>query len=126
LGQKEVTFSPLHQGAQENIAPIFSVMAPTQALRRRPAWVVAGTPPHAHLGRQHPSASVAGARIRTAKEGLNAPLRPRPPRRPFKRNYPGFGVELLRQQPCFLNVPRETHNIQVNLTKEMGAQLKFG
>ncbi|MDX2181375.1 MAG: TonB-dependent receptor [Bryobacteraceae bacterium] len=45
------------------------------------------------------------------------------------QTYPGFGVQnyasLFNRR--FLNVPRETHNLQVNLTKELGSHsLKFG
>jgi len=43
--------------------------------------------------------------------------------------YPGVGVQgyASLNNRRFLNVPRETHNLQVNLTKEMGSHsLKFG
>jgi hypothetical protein len=43
--------------------------------------------------------------------------------------YPGFGIQnyTALNNRRFLNVPRETHNLQVNLTKELGAHsLKFG
>jgi hypothetical protein len=43
--------------------------------------------------------------------------------------YPGFGVQNYASlnNRRFLNVPRETHNLQVNVTKELGAHsLKFG
>jgi len=43
--------------------------------------------------------------------------------------YPGFGVQNYSSlnNRRFLNVPRETHNAQLNITKELGAHsLKFG
>jgi hypothetical protein len=45
------------------------------------------------------------------------------------QTYPGFSMQgyASLNNRRFLNVPRETHNLQVNLTKELGAHsLKFG
>lgn len=135
--EKMTLFGRFTKASQENVAPVFfgngadtnfsdvnprfQIVAGT-TLTPSPTWVVNVL---LGIGRWRENQNSPSKGLNATALGFSPSLVSQ-----FQtETYPGFGIQNYSalNNRRFLNVPRETHNLQVNLTKELGSHsLKFG
>jgi len=135
--EKMTIFGRFTKASQENVAPVFfgngadtnfsdvnprfQIVAGT-TITPSPTWVINVL---VGIGRWRENQNSPSKGLNATALGFSPALVSQ-----FQTDtYPGFGIQnyTALNNRRFLNVPRETHNAQLNLTKEMGAHsLKFG